>query len=139
MVLTTEIGHVHLNETLGKYRVNVGQGRIYGKILLINRDNVFKTEAGAINLVVLDSLSTAMDMTAVDGDITVRLPKDYPADLELKTASEDRRALDIQLPVELETAFVGDVIRGGINGGGPLLRITSSNRISILPIKTLIG
>ena len=135
MVLTTEIGHVHLNETLGKYRVNVGQGRIYGKILLINRDNVFKTEAGAINLVVLDSLSTAMDMTAVDGDITVRLPKDYPADLELKTASEDRRALDIQLPVELETAFVGDVIRGGINGGGPLLRITSSNRISILPIK----
>ena len=135
MVLTTAIGHVYLNETLGGYRVNVGKGRIYGKILLINRDNVFKTEAGDINLVVLDTLSTVMDMTAVDGDITLRLPKDYPADLELKTESEDQRAIDIQLPVELETAFVGDVMRGSINGGGPILRITTSNRISILPLE----
>ena len=135
MVLTTEVGHVHLNETLGEYRVNVGKGWIYGKIFLINRDNVFKTEAGAINLVVLDSLSTTMDMTAVDGDITVRFPNQYAADLELKTASKDRRAIDIQLPVEIETAYVGDVIRGAINGGGPPLRMTSSNRISILPLK----
>jgi len=130
--LTANIGNVQLSETMGEYQVKVKEGRIYGQILLTGRDNTFETESGAIDLVVLDEVAAAMDLTAVGGGITLRLPDNFPAEVELKTEKAEVRAITIELPVEIEKAFVGDVIHGWMNGGGPLIRLYASDRIAIL-------
>ncbi|MCH8293585.1 hypothetical protein IH992_21090, partial [Candidatus Poribacteria bacterium] len=132
--LETEIGNVHLKETTGKYRVNVGEGRIYGKIFLTGGDDAFKTQSGAIDLVILDEVATAMDVTAIGGGISLRLPENFAAEMELETVSDDQHAITIDLPVEIENAFVGDMMRGWLNGGGPLLRLKASDRIAILAL-----
>ena len=132
--LETEIGNVHLKETTGKYRVNVGEGRIYGKIFLTGGDDAFKTQSGAIDLVILDEVATAMDVTAIGGGISLRLPENFAAEMELETASNDQHAITIDLPVEIENAFVGDMMRAWLNGGGPLLRLKASDRIAILAL-----
>ena len=133
MEVTTNIGHVHFSETMGKYRVNVMEGRIYGRILLTSGDNFFKTHAGSIDLVVLDEVASPIDLTAVDGGIRLRLPENFMAEVEIKSENNDQRAIKIELPAEIERTFVGDVVRGWINDGGPLIRLNASDQITILP------
>ena len=137
MALTTTVGNVHLDEVMGAYQVSTQEGRIYGKILLTGGANTFETQAGSIDLVVLDEIAANMILETHDGAISLRLPESYPADLEIQIDSEDPRAITIDLPVELETAYVGDVIQGWINGGGPLIQMTASQGITILPAQSV--
>ena len=137
MVLTTTVGNVHLDEVMGAYEVRIQKGRIYGKILLTGGTNTFETQSGSIDLVVLDEISAKMMLKTYDGAISLRLPESYPADLEIQIESEDPRAITIDLPVELETAYVGDVIQGWINGGGPLIQMTANQGITILPAQSV--
>lgn len=137
MVLTTAVGNVHLDEVMGTYQVNVQEGRIYGKILLTGGANIFETQSGSIDLVVMDEIATEMVLNALGGAISLRLPESYPADLEIQIAGEDPRAITIDLPVELETAYVGDIVHGWINGGGPLIQMTADQQITILPAQSV--
>ena len=133
MALTTTVGNVHLDEAMGVYQVSVQEGRIYGKILLTGANNIFATRSGSIDLVILDEIAANMIFETYDGAISLRLPESYPADLEIQIEKEDPRAITIDLPVELETAYVGDVVQGRINGGGPLIKMSASQGITILP------
>ena len=137
MALTTTVGNVHLDEVMGAYQVSTQEGRIYGKILLTGGTNTFEAQAGSIDLVVLDEIAAEMILKTYDGAISLRLPESYPADLEIQIESEDPRAITIDLPVELETAYVGDVIQGWINGGGPLIQMTANQGITILPAQSV--
>ena len=137
MALTTTVGNVHLDEVMGAYQVSTQEGRIYGKILLTGGTNTFEAQAGSIDLVVLDEIAAKMILKTYDGAISLRLPESYPADLEIQIESEDPRAITIDLPVELETAYVGDVIQGWINGGGPLIQMTANQGITILPAQSV--
>ena len=137
MALTTTVGNVHLDEVMGAYQVSTQEGRIYGKILLTGGVNTFEAQAGSIDLVVLDEIAAEMILKTYDGAISLRLPESYPADLEIQIESEDPRAITIDLPVELETAYVGDVIQGWINGGGPLIQMTANQGITILPAQSV--
>ena len=137
MDLTTNVGNVHLDEVMGAYQVSAQEGRIYGKILLTGGNNIFATRSGSIDLVVLDEIAANMILETYDGAISLRLPESYPADLEIQVEEEDSRAITIDLPVELETAYVGDVVQGWINGGGPLIKISASQGITILPAQSV--
>ena len=137
MALTTTIGNVHLDEVMGAYQVSTQEGRIYGKILLTGGSNTFETQSGSIDLVILDEIAAKMILKAEDGAISLRLPESYPADLEVQIESDDPRAITIDLPVELETAYVGDVVQGWINGGGPLIQMNASQGITILPAQSV--
>ena len=137
MILTTTVGNVHLDEVMGAYQVSTQEGRIYGKILLTGGANTFETQSGAIDLVVLDEIAAKMTLQTSDGAISLRLPESYPADLEIQIEKEDARAITIDLPVELETAYVGDVVHGWINGGGPLIKMSASQGITILPAQSV--
>ncbi len=137
MVLTTMVGNVHLDEVMGAYQVSLQEGQIYGKILLTGGANTFETQVGSINLVVMDEIAAKMTLKTHDGTISLRLPESYPADLEIQVESTDQRAITIDLPVELETAYVGDVIQGWINDGGPLIQMTASQGITILPSQSV--
>lgn len=137
MALTTTVGNVHLDKAMGAYQVSTQEGRIYGKILLTGGANTFETQSGSIDLVVLDEIAAQMILRADDGAISLRLPESYPADLEIQIGSEDPRAITIDLPVELETAYVGDIVQGWINGGGPLIQMAASQGITILPVQSV--
>ena len=137
MALTTMVGNVHLDEVMGAYQVSAQEGRIYGKILLTGDANTFETQSGAIDLVVMDEIAAKMTLTAHGGAISLRLPENYPADLEIQVENPDQRAITIDLPVELETAYVGDDVQGWINGGGPLIQVTASQGITILPSQSV--
>ena len=121
--ITNELGNVHLDETTGNYQVETYSGRIHGQILLATGQNEIQTQNGSIDLSVLDELAAPLDLTASGGNIRLLLPNNYPADVELN--SEKRQYL-INLPSEIEDNF------GVINEGGPLLRLTATDTISIL-------
>ena len=122
--ITNEIGNVHLDETLGNYQIEVKKGDIHGKILLTPGQNQIKTDNGSIDLTVLDELAVPLELTALGGTIGLLLPKNYPADVELES---EKHLYIINLPSEIDNNF------GIINGGGPLLRLTATDAISILP------
>ena len=121
--ITNELGNVHLDETTGNYQIETYNGRIHGQILLTPGQNEIKTQKGSIDLSVLDTLPAPIDLTASGGNVKLLLPINYPADVELNS---DKRQYLINLPSEIEN----DV--GIINQGGPLLRITATEAISIL-------
>lgn len=133
MVLTTTVGNVHLDEVMGVYQVSTQEGLIYGKILLTGGANTFETQSGSIDLVVLDEIAAKMTLTARGGAISLRLPESYPADIEMQVENDNQRAISIDLPVELETAYVGDVVQGWINDGGPLIQMTAGQGITMRP------
>ena len=137
MVLTTTVGNVHLDEVMGAYQVNAQEGLIYGKILLTGGANTFETQSGSIDLVVMDEIPAKMTLTARSGAISLRLPESYPADIEMQVEDDNQRAITIDLPVELETAYVGDVVQGWINDGGPLIQMTASQGITIRPAQSI--
>ena len=137
VALTTNIGNVHLDKAMGAYQVSVQEGRIYGKILLTGDNNIFATRSGSIDLVILDEIAANMVLETHDGAISLRLPESYPADLEIRIEKDDPRAITIDLPVELETAYVGDIVQGWINGGGPLIKMSASQGITILPAQSV--
>ena len=137
MALTTNVGNVHLDKAMGVYQVSAQEGRIYGKVLLTGGNNTFETQSGSIDLVVLDEIAANMILKTDDGAISLRLPESYPADLEIQIEKDDPRAITIDLPVELETAYVGDIVQGWINGGGPLIKMSASQGITILPAQSV--
>lgn len=137
MALTTNVGNVHLDKAMGAYQVSTQEGRIYGKVLLTGGNNIFTTRSGSIDLVVLDEIAANMILNTSGGAISLRLPESYPADLEIRIEKDDPRAITIDLPVELETAYVGDIVQGWINGGGPLIKMSASQGITILPAQSV--
>ncbi len=137
MVLTTTVGNIHLDEVMGAYQVSTQEGLIYGKILLTGSANTFETQSGSIDLVVMDEIAAKMVLNARGGAISLRLPESYPADIEMQVEEDNQRAISIDLPVELETAYVGDIVQGWINGGGPLIQMTAGQGITIRPSQSV--
>ena len=137
MVLTTTIGNIHLDEAMGAYQVSTQEGLIYGKILLTGGANTFETWSGSIDLVIMDEIAAKMVLNARGGAISLRLPESYPADIEMQVEADSQRAISIDMPVELETAYVGDIVQGWINGGGPLIQMTAGQGITIRPSQSV--
>ena len=121
--IRTETGNVHLDETLGNYDIEVKNGRIHGKVLFTPGENKMITHNGSIDLTVLDDLAAPLELTANSGKIDLLLPKSYSADVELKN---DKQLYVINLPADVEND------KGMINEGGPLLKLTATDVISVL-------
>lgn len=122
--INSDTGSVHLDETVGNYHIELKKGRIHGKLLLAPGQNDIKTYNGSIDLTVLDSFAAPLDLTALGGGIRLLLPNNYAADVELK--SEKQRYI-INLPSEIDNNM------GVLNEGGPLLRLTTTDVISVFP------
>lgn len=126
--ITADEGNINLFETLGTYHIILSDGYIKGSILLTPDQSNITTRNGSIELIVLDNLAAPLKLTALGGGIRLLLPKDYPADLSYNNVKEQ---ILINLPAEI------DDNSGLINDGGPLLNLTSTGMISILPAPTL--
>ena len=132
MDITTNTGNVQFSETMGQYQIAVTEGRIYGRIFLTKGKNSFETLKGSIDLVILDSVAAPMDFAAINGGIRLRLPENFPAEVEIKNEESDQRTVFIELPAEIDHSISGDAVSGAINGGGPLIRLHASDQVAIL-------
>lgn len=130
--IAANVGDVQFSETMGQYRVALTEGRIYGRIFLTKGKNSFETQTGSIDLTILDSVAAPMDFTAVNGGIRLRVPQNFPADVEINNEKRDRRTILIEVPAEIDHSLTGDVMRGAVNGGGPLIRMHASDQIAVL-------
>lgn len=123
---STEIGNVHLGETLGTYNISVSKGNIGGKILLTQGQNKLETQNGSIEVTILDLVSSPMDITAQAGNIRLRLPEDYAMAVEFEN---EKQQIIVNLPAELDH----DTGLTFINEGGPLFKLKATDAISLLP------
>ncbi len=123
VAIANDMGNVHLDETIGNYNVEVKKGRIHGSILMIPGENHIKTDNGSIDISILDALAAQLEITAIGGNISLLLPRSYPADIKFKN---DKQHYILNLPSEIDDNTIA------VNGGGPLLEMSSSGTISIL-------
>ncbi|MDE0184434.1 MAG: BamA/TamA family outer membrane protein [Candidatus Poribacteria bacterium] len=130
--IAANVGDIQFSETMGQYQVALTEGRIFGRIFLTKGKNSFETQSGSIDLTILDSVAAPMDFTAVNGGIRLRLPQNFPADVEINNEKRDRRTIFIEVPAEIDHSLTGDVLHGAINGGGPLIRLHASDQVAVL-------
>ena len=119
----TTNGTVELIGVLGQFQVTVIKGSIKGKIWL-NGESAFSTTNGLIDLEILDTLSFPLTLETTDGDINLRLPSEYSADLEAQC--KNGKVIS-EIPLTIEKQKSASVLRGNFNDGGPLLKLNASN------------
>ena len=131
--LTAGTGDVHLDETQGNYTIAVTKGDVIGKVLLTRGQNEIRTQEGSVELAVLDAVAAPMNVTAHGGSIQLQLPRNYSADVEFESEKEQ---VVISLPAQIdEGSRMLNLLAGTamLNKGGPLLRLTATDTIAILP------
>ncbi len=112
-------GTVELTGVVGQFNVKIVRGAIQGKILL-NGASTFSTVDGSIELDILDTLSFPLTVETHRGDIKIRLPREYSAELE---AQSDNGRVVCEIPVTIEKRKTERVLRGILNDSGPLLKL----------------
>jgi DUF4097 and DUF4098 domain-containing protein YvlB len=148
--LTTGDGNVTLDHVSGNLRIQSGDGRV--KITDANGaidahtsdgnlsvDGLFHalalhTSDGTLDVALRDGtkLDGASSIQSSDGSVTVRVPQNFAADLNVRTS--DGR-VDCALPIttdHYQSGGEGHSLRGKLNGGGsPLTIHTSDGNVKI--------
>ena len=116
-------GTVKLTEVVGQFKVKIVRGAIQGKILL-NGASTFSTVDGSIELDILDTLAFPLTVETNRGDIKLRLPREYSAELE---AQSENGHVVCEIPVTIEKRKTERMLRGILNDSGPLLKLYANN------------
>ena len=135
--VATGTGNVHLEETQGNYSVSVTKGNVTGNLLLTRGQNEIKTQNGSVELSVLDTVAAPMNVTAHGGSVQLQLPRGYAADVTFESENEQ---VVISLPAQsADDSRMLNLLAGTatLNEGGPLLRLTATDRIAILPAEEI--
>ena len=122
--LDTGDGHITVQNFTGNLRGHTGDGHM-------NIDGSFsdldlRTGDGHIELAVHpgSKMSSGWLVHTSDGRVDARLPQDLNAELYAHTG--DGR-IDLDLPVTVSGSIERTRVRGKLNGGGPLLEITTGD------------
>jgi DUF4097 and DUF4098 domain-containing protein YvlB len=108
---TTSDGHITVQGRFDQLSLRTGDGKIEAEVASGSR------------------MQDAWSVRTADGNVRLRLPQNFAADLDLRTG-DGRITLD--LPVAVSGHFKPSAIRGKLNGGGQLLEIrTSDGSISL--------
>lgn len=120
MDLHTGDGSVNLDTVDGKLHGTTGDGRIRANGRFDALD--LKTGDGSIEARVAggSSLNTGWRLETGDGSVTLDVPGDFAADVDLHTSDGH---IDLEIPVTTTGSMREHEIRGKMNGGGNLLMI----------------
>jgi len=141
-------GHIKVNRARGAIRLSTGDGHIEaigldGRLEATSGDGHIQIEGrlDALSLNTNDGtidarvsrgsrMSTNWRIRTGDGDVTLRLPDDFQADLEMHTGDGRIRT---DFPITASGRLSRSDIRGKLNGGGlPLTARTGDGSIQIL-------
>jgi len=128
--LSTGDGHIEASGLDGQLDASTGDGRIQVEGRLDSLK--LETNDGAIDARVLkgSQMSTNWNIRTGDGNVTLRLPEDFQADLEVHTG-DGRIWMDF--PIVASGKLGRSELRGKLNGGGrPLTAHTGDGSIQIL-------
>jgi DUF4097 and DUF4098 domain-containing protein YvlB len=128
--LSTGDGNIEATSLDGQLDASSGDGsiRVEGRLDSLN----LKTHDGAIDARVLKGsrISTGWSARSGDGDVTLRLPENFQADLDAHTG--DGR-ISVDFPIAASRKAGGSELRSKLNGGGhPLTARTGDGSIHIL-------
>lgn len=135
-------GHINVDGTSGPAKIDTGDGAVEvhnfnGNVRAHTSDGHITVD-GVLTDVDLHSGDGHIDLTArpgskmangwlihtSDGRVEVRLPQDFSAELYAHTGDGH---ISLDFPVTVNGALERSRIRGKINGGGPLLEITTGD------------
>jgi DUF4097 and DUF4098 domain-containing protein YvlB len=128
--LSTGDGHIEATDVDGRLVASSGDGHIVveGRLESVN----LKTNDGAIDAHVLKGsrMSTDWNIRTGDGNVSLRLPDDFQADLDVHTG--DGR-ITSDFPIVVSGKIGRSDLRGKLNGGGlALIARTGDGSIRIL-------
>ena len=117
-------GDITARGVTGAFNLATETGNIAASVFL-NGESAFHADNGDIAVDVLDTTAFPVEVETDDGNVTVRLPFDYPASVVAIAAQGDIRS---RLPIEIQMRPINgnDQLVGSLSGGGPKLRLTST-------------
>jgi DUF4097 and DUF4098 domain-containing protein YvlB len=120
MDLESSDGHEQIESVDGNLRARTGDGhiRVAGRFDALD----LNTGDGRIEARVLpgSTMSSSWNVHTGDGGVTVELPENFAADVDLHTNDGH---INVEMPVTVEGRMGDNNIHGKINGGGNLLTI----------------
>ena len=135
-------GHIRVDGTTGPAKLDTGDGQIevrnfngalnahtgdgHMTIDAVLTDLNLRTGDGHINLTVRpgSKMNASWLIHTSDGGVEARLPQDFAAELYAHTGDGH---IQLDLPVTVNGSIERSRIRGKLNGGGPLLEITTGD------------
>ena len=124
MELHTGDGSITLDTVDGKLHATTGDGHInangrFDELALKTGDGRVDVRAGSGS-----SLTTDWRLETGDGSVSLEVPNDLPADVDLHTSDGH---IDLDMPVTATGTLRQNEIRGKMNGGGSLLTIRTGD------------
>ncbi len=124
LTFETGDGHVRLENIEGKLHASTSDGnvKVTGRFEVME----IKTGDGRIEAKALAGSKMAADwlLRTNDGSLTLQLPDDFEADLDVKTGDG---YIDLDLPVQISGRPRSNSLRGKLNAGGRVLTIKTGD------------
>jgi hypothetical protein len=122
--LDTGDGHIDVRDFAGDLRAHTGDGHMTIEGTLTDLD--LRTGDGHIDLTVRpgSKMKGGWLIHTSDGGVDARLPQDFAAELYAHTGDGH---IQLDLPVTVNGSVERSRIRGKLNGGGPLLEVTTGD------------
>jgi DUF4097 and DUF4098 domain-containing protein YvlB len=122
--IDTGDGHIQVRNFSGGLRAHTGDGHMTIDGVLTDVD--LRTGDGHIDLTVRpgSKMSNGWLIHTSDGGVQARLPQDFTAELYAHTGDGH---IQLDMPVTVNGSIERSRIRGKLNGGGPLLEITTGD------------
>ncbi len=116
-------GAIHVADVKGHIRLSGVNGRVFAEN--VGGSVKASTVNGAVE-VSFDSLGTTsgMEFSTTNGGITLALPEDARCTIK---ASTTNGSIETDFPLEIHGRFVSKSLKGTINGGGPLIELSTVN------------
>ncbi|HEV2689186.1 MAG TPA: DUF4097 family beta strand repeat-containing protein [Bryobacteraceae bacterium] len=122
--LSTGDGHIEAEALDGTLEANTGDGKIRarGRFDLMN----LHTGDGSIEAEIASGskMNSAWTVRTGDGHVTLRLPQNFSADLEVHTGDGH---IQSDLPVTISGVHHEHELRGKLNAGGPLFTVRTND------------
>jgi DUF4097 and DUF4098 domain-containing protein YvlB len=124
LYLRTSDGAIHARDLDGMLEAHSSDGAIqvggrFDRLDLSTSDGAIEANAGGGS-----RIQTAWTLRSSDGGLTLRVPADLRADLDLRT--EDG-GIHLDLPVEVTGEIGRHALRARLNGGGPLVQMRATD------------
>lgn len=124
MDFATGDGQLEIEDVDGSLRAHTSDGsvRVSGRFDVLE----LRTSDGRVEVEVRpgSQLREAWDIRSSDGSVTLRMPADLAADVELHTSDG---SITTNIPIVVEGSFGHHDLHGKMNGGGKLLTVHTSD------------